>query len=251
MKSNKIVIVILIIVVLMASLAGLLYFTSKEKANSEQMQTFALGEATMPGYIGAEVYYDVEPVDVALTSPDGIVYTRDYASVYTIDPDTKTITILVDSDDLGNWQLTTNTLSNSSVKFKFVNTTSPTLYLTNTSITQEADGRFYIKFCPVMTVTDDESVNYNIVLNGMNYSCPLTDGTGVTRLNDTSYILLNPPENAYDGREYTIRLAVQLPDGSQSRTRDLRVRLTPADAPELETTTETTPSETTNEGGNG
>lgn len=229
MKSNKIVIIILIIVTLLGCLSGLLYFTSKDRANKAQMQTFTLGEATMPGYIGAEVYYDTEPVDVALISPSGRTYTRNYTSVYNIDPTTKTITVLVDCDDLGEWKISTNTLGNKQVKFKFMNTTSPTLYLTNTAITQEDDGRFYVKFCPIMTVIDDESVNYSLVLNGAGYSYPLTDGNGVTRLNETSYILLNPPENAYDGREYTIHLSVRLPDGSQTRSRDLRIHLTPAE----------------------
>jgi len=244
MKSNKIIIVILIVFLLIGSLGALLYFTSRDTANREEMQTFSLGEATMPGYIGAEVYYDVEPVDVALTAPNGRVYTRNYASVYTIDPSTKTITILVDCDELGEWKISTNTLRNESIRFKFVNTTSPTLYLTNTAITQEADGRYYIKFCPIMTVTDDATVNYSIVLNGIDYSYPLSNGTGTTSLNETSYILLNPPANAYDGREYTIRLSVRLPDGSQSRTRDLRIHLAPAEAVQTETTT-TTSTETT------
>ena len=244
MKSSKLVIMALIVILLIAGLAGLLYSTSLDKHNKEDMQTFTHGTATMPGYIGAEVYYDVEPVDVALTSPSGKVYMRDYVSVYSIDPETKTITILHDSDELGEWKITMNTKDNTSVEFKFVNTTSPTLYLTNAAITKEDDGRFYIKFCPIMTVTTDETVYYNITLNREGYSAPLTDGTCVTRLNDTSYILLNPPANAYDGREYTIRLSIQSADKTQSRHKDLKIRLAPAEAiPQSETPSQETTDE--------
>jgi len=227
MKSLKTVIIILIVVILLASIGVTCFAMLNNNGDKEIMKTYKLGTSEMPGYIGAEVYYDVEPVDVALTSPKGNVYVRDYASVYSIDPDSKTVTILADSSEIGEWKLTMNTKGNKSLKFKFINTTSDSLYLKEASIVKEADGMFYIRFCPTMTVTTDESVNYTLSLIGENYNNKLSEG--VTKLNDTSYIRLDPPEDAYNGKEYTIRITVQTPDGLQLKHKDMKIKLSTAE----------------------
>lgn len=190
------------------------------------LQDYSLGTLTQYGYIGIELSYDKEPVDITLLSPSGQKLTKEYFDVYEVDELNHRMTALIDSNNLGQWQVALNKKSNTTVKYSFITGESPTLYLTNVKLT-EINGLPYVTFLPIMSKDGNDECKYAITMSGKSKFFALDNGT--VTLNEQAYILIEPDKNSYTENKYTIRVAVQSMDMQQSTHYDVTVILQPDD----------------------
>ncbi|MBO5435361.1 hypothetical protein J6A31_06055 [bacterium] len=170
---------------------------------------YSLGETSVFGYVGAKIIYDKEPIDVVLKNSNGDEYDAESADVYEHNADEKTITILVDTDEMCKWFVQFNKKTNSSISYAFVNKMSPTLYIMNTKIITE-DGKNYVTFAPVQK-TNLSACRYTISLKSNSRDLKLN--TGDAEMNKTAMIEFNPPLDAYNNEIFTVTVKLVTPDG--------------------------------------
>ena len=171
---------------------------------------YELGIYTGYGYTGAEIHYDREPVDVTLITPSGKKLKPQYADIYEIDYDTKTITIMEDSNESGLWTIELNKKSNIQVTYSFITKPSDTLYIKNAEIT-DINGEQYLTFTPVMSTGYTKICQYSVTLSNSKHSFAVANGNAL--LNKTSYVKIIPQNAAMNGETYDLRLAVKAGDG--------------------------------------
>ena len=207
MANDKTLISVIALLALITTLiACILWAGSSTPASKDPTLHYALGEATIKGYVGADVYYDKEPVDVSIKANDGSVYDSSNADVYKIDTDRKCVTILMDTGDLGKWTIGYNLKSNNDVHFSFVNKLSSTLYLDRPQLVHNTDNHYYVEFQPIKFVNDmNEDIKYMIDIKST------TDETrqerisdGYVKYNELAYALFEPSILAYNGDTYNV-----------------------------------------------
>lgn len=190
--------------------------------DSKTPQTYYLGDPNWTGYVGVTVTYDKEPVDVTLLSPDGTAYgfpknffgkTRN-ADVYEHDEENKQITVLVDTDTPGAWNVMFPRLSNTRIHYSFVTRLSPTLYLHGGNQIITEDDKHYLSFMAVMDAKETDTCRYTVQLDQNQYSRIIA--TGDVPYNKQVKIEIQPPPERYDGTEYVIKLSVSAPPKSES-----------------------------------
>lgn len=202
-----------------------LYFVSKLDTNDNNTkQTYKLGEASQYGYVGVKLTYDKEPVEIEIITPSGTHVYPKYADVYYIDENTKTMVLLKDTDELGEYQVTFNVKSNENINYSFVNEPSPTLRISELRLVK-IDKYYYVEFTPYMRLneTDDKNCKYSITLYNSNKSFVID--VGETAINETAYVLFNPSTHAYTGESYDIRVACQTLDNKQATKRNIQLTL--------------------------
>ena len=236
--------------------------TKQITENKETVTEYLLGEAKRQGYIGAEVTYTQDPPEIYLLKPNGKKVTSDVAEVYKIDSKTKTVTILSDSDDLGEWRIG---LSDSkSTSYKFIETPSPTLYVTDTMV-YDNKKQIYVSFVPSCMERDvleeqkegedplpmyrnepiDQLRNkcqYTITVMGNDLAIPVSDG--VASVGQTVVSSVNLPGDILKYNGCKIHIAVVMLDNKENRSvRDIMIEV---DKPtkELKDKTDTSATET-------
>lgn len=227
MTSNKLK-TLMIILIVMNLILIIIYAASvkKEKVNSE-LQTYKLGTATVPGYIGVEMQYDTDIVDIELITPSGKHINKLNVDVCEINEENKTITFLKDTDEMGDWFVSFNTKHNTNINYKFISKYSPTLRMTDIELIK-SNNYYYLSFTPMMETTDDiTTVKSSVTMQSQKHSFFLD--TNEIKLNEPAYILFNPKYNAYNGEMYTIRVSLQIDDESsnimQSTNKSIQLRL--------------------------
>lgn len=245
---SKVKILLILAIVLNIILIILYGITKFDENNNQIKQTYKLGDVTEYGYVGVELTYDKEPVDIELITPSGEhIYPR-YADFYSIDETNRVITLLYDTDELGEYQIAFNVKSNTSINYTFINEPSPTLRMSDLRIVK-IDNYYYIEFTPYMALDedDDTTCKYTVTLYNVNKSFVIDSGS--VNLNETAYVIFNPNPAAYTGDMYDIRVSCQLNDNSQSAKRIMQMRLEnnseildsePYNEDEAESTTEET-----------
>ena len=218
--------------------------TKQITENKETVTEYLLGEAKRQGYIGAEVTYTQDPPEIYLLKPNGKKVTSDVAEVYKIDSKTKTVTILSDSDDLGEWRIG---LSDSkSTSYKFIETPSPTLYVTDTMV-YDNKKQIYVSFVPSCMERDvleeqkegedplpmyrnepiDQLRNkcqYTITVMGNDLAIPVSDG--VASVGQTVVSSVNLPGDILKYNGCKIHIAVVMLDNKENRSvRDIMIEV--------------------------
>lgn len=187
-------------------------------------QTYALGEATEKGNIGVELIYDNEIPDIVLKSPSGLVYTAQTADQYKIDEENNTITMLIDSGELGKWTISFNKMiQNNRISYKFINELSSTLYLMNTSITKTGED-YYVTFRPSQIVTSKNTCKYTLQLETNDMTYTLSNGTST--IGQQEFVSIAIPPEAYGNGEAVLKLTVKTSHKNpQIATETIRVNL--------------------------
>ena len=210
--------------------------TKQITEDKETVTEYLLGEAKRQGYIGAEVTYKQDPPEIYLLKPNGKKVTSDVAEVYKIDSKTKTVTILSDSDDLGEWRIG---LSDSkSTSYKFIETPSPTLYITDTMV-YDNKKQIYVSFVPSCMERDvleeqkeDEKplpmyrnepidqlrnkCQYTITVMGNDLAIPVSDG--IASVGQTVVSSVNLPGDILKYNGCKIHIAVCMLDNKENRS---------------------------------
>lgn len=220
--SSKIKWLIAITIILNISLVAICLILMKSQHYNDLPQTYKLGKAEQSGYIGVELTYDKEPVDIELISPTGKRFGKQHTNVYNIDTNKKQMTVLCDTTELGEWTISFNKKTNKHISYVFINKPSPTLNITDVNIVKIKDY-YYVKFTPVMETGTIVTCKYSITLTSTQHSFTLDDGN--VKLNETAYILFNPNPLAYNGELYDIKIALQTQDEKQSVTKSIQIRL--------------------------
>lgn len=241
MTSNKLKLkILMIILVLINVVLIVIYAVSMKKDNmNSRLQTYKLGNATIPGYVGVELEYDTDVVSVELIAPSGCKINNENADIYNINEEEKTITILKDTDELGEWLVSFNTRHNDNITYKFINRCSPTLRMTDIELVKVSDY-YYLSFIPTMETIDNKTtIRYHVTMQSLNHGFSLDEGE--IELNKTAYILFNPKDVAYNGELYTIRVLISEEDETslsscQSVNKTILLRLEDKNAP-IETDT--------------
>lgn len=237
----------------------LMFFAKmKETSKNNEMHTYSLGQLDQPGYVGVELYYDKEPVNIRLISPKEKTIYSEFAQVYSIDKDNKIMTFLFDSSDVGLWKLEFNNKSNDKISYKFIQGPSPIIHVSDLMVYEDGNDT-YICFTPFCEekeelATDTDAIRYNKnlseeeILNKCQYSMlaysddfslPLDDA--IIDLNKPVMLKLELPDNMYNGKTYRIRVCcMMLDDINNSDFKEIKIQT------ENITTTETT--EATEEG---
>ena len=91
--SSKIKWLIAITIILNISLVAICLILMKSQHYNDLPQTYKLGKAEQSGYIGVELTYDKEPVDIELISPTGKRFGKQHTNVYNIDTNKKQMTV--------------------------------------------------------------------------------------------------------------------------------------------------------------
>ena len=170
-----------------------------------QDHTYILGKLTQYGYVGATVTYDNEPVSITLISPSGKTYTKSSATIYEIDPKKKTVTTMVDTTELGIWQIGLNQKTNRTIKYTFIHKPSLTIHLEHVEII-DIEGDPYVCFTPIMSTSQTNICSYNILIKNQHRAYIIDSGT--VPLNKKAYVLIAPDKPAFNGETYQLQLSV-------------------------------------------
>lgn len=232
--SEKVIPIVISLLVLAVVLAGcFIWANSSTPTSKDPVLHFALGEATMKGYVGADVYYDREPVDVSIKAADGTIYDQSNADIYKIDKDRKVVTIMKDTGDLGKWTIGYNTKSNKNITFSFLNTASPTLYINDGVRLVHNKNDYYVEFQPMMFVKDLNATAYysvSIINKKDSNRNEENISTGHVAYNELAYALFEPSILAYTGDTYDVVVTVQSEDNqTASASFELKLSELPED----------------------
>ena len=142
--------------------------------DSYQMKTYTLGVNKRIGTIGADIKYDVQPVDAILISPSGKQYSNSV-----IDQENKIMQITAISDEKGEWKIVYNQKANKSVKYNMIVRPSQTVMMDNiTAHLNVQTKKLKITCLPVyeeptdtetqiqMTISMSYNKTYKILFNG-------------------------------------------------------------------------------------
>ena len=142
--------------------------------DSYQMKTYTLGVNKRIGTIGADIKYDVQPVDAILISPSGKQYSNSV-----IDQENKIMQITAISDEKGEWKIVYNQKANKSVKYNMIVRPSQTVMMDNiTAHLNKKQKKLKITCLPVygeptdtetqiqMTISMSYNKTYKILFNG-------------------------------------------------------------------------------------
>lgn len=220
--TSKLKYLIGILITFIIGLVAVFLLLLKSQYYNNTLKLYELGTAEQCGYVGVELVYDNEPVDVELISPSGKHYNKQTVSIYNINTDKRTITVLYDTSELGEWVVSFNEKTNERITYSFINKPSPTLNVTDVNLVKIEDY-YYVKFTPVMESDIYKTCKFTITLSSNNCSFLLDDGN--VKLNETTYILFNPKETAYNGDMYSIKIAIQTQDEQQSITKSIQIQL--------------------------
>ena len=185
-----------------------MFHISKSTADGRKMNSYVLGKASQAGYIGIEITYDKEPVDIVLYDPSQNKYLPEMSekTYYRIDEEKHTVTLLADSDNLGIWSAEFNTKSNKNLEYCMVETPSGTLYVTKPVIYIGDDGQYYMKFTTTLSGSDETSAKCNMTLNKSNFSYGLKPAE--ITLNEEAHVLLEFPEHVFTDEDYRLRVNI-------------------------------------------
>lgn len=206
-KINKCLITILIILIVIV-----LLFILKMTNTNNSTKIYKLGTLSEYGYMGIDLSYDKEPVDITLISPTGKKFDESNCDVYTVDKNNKRITALIDTKEIGQWDVMFDKKFNRAIRYSPVTEASPTLYLTDVKFT-EINKKQYISFIPIMSDKNNTDCKYSITMSNNKKSFDM--GSGKAKLNEPSYIEISPNKNAYDETNYTVQITVQTIDSKQ------------------------------------
>ena len=213
----------------------------QESETNNEMREYSLGQLDQPGYVGVELCYDKEPVDIQLISPqDKVVYPK-FADKYIVDEENKKVTILADSDTIGLWKIKFNNKSNTDIKYKFLQEPSPILHVSDLMLYEDGHDTYicFTPFCQekeelatdtdairIRNKTDEEILNkcqYSMLAYGDGYSIPLADD--VVDLNKPIMLKLELPDRMYDGAKYRIRVCcMMLDDIDNSDFKEIKIQ---------------------------
>ena len=227
MSNDKTLISIAALLALVALLvAFILWAQTSTPTDKDPTLHYALGEAAIKGYVGADVYYDKEPVDVSIKADNGSVYDSSNADVYEIDKDRKCITILMDTGDLGKWTIGYNLKSNNNVHFSFINKLSSTLYIDTPQLVHNTDGHYYVEFQPIKFVNDlNEDIKYMIdIKSTADETREERISDGYVKYNELAYVLFEPSILAYNGDTYDVIVTLTSND-NQTVTSSFKLKL--------------------------
>lgn len=183
------------------------------------MNIYQLGEAKTCGYIGIKITYDMEPVDIILYDPDGNEYTKDARSaLYEVDEKNKAVSLLIDSDKLGQWSAKFNTKSNKKLDYCMMETPSDTPYMSTPYIHIGDDGQYYLTLTVSVSETEaePETVQCSLTLSKTSFSYNL--GIVDIPANEETDVLLNFPDHVFTDEDY--RLQINICTKSNMSTRD-------------------------------
>lgn len=185
-----------------------IFHMSSSAADGKKMNSYVLGKASQAGYIGIEITYDKEPVDVVLYDPSQNKYLPGMSekTYYHIDEEKHTVTLLADSDNLGIWSAEFNTKSNKNLEYGMVETPSETLYVTKPVIYIGDDGQYYMKFTATLSGSDETVAKCNMTLNKSNFSYGLKPAE--ITLNKEDHVLLEFPEHVFTDEDYRLRVNI-------------------------------------------
>ena len=107
-ESTKLAIIIALYILIGSSIVALFLMKMQSFTINDNMEMYSLGQLDRPGYVGIELYYDKEPVDIHLISPDERLVYKQFADIYLVDEETKKITFLTDTDKVGLWKVEFN-----------------------------------------------------------------------------------------------------------------------------------------------
>lgn len=227
-SSNKKLLITLSVIAGAILLALTLFLTNLYTSTNKYVsQSYILGAATQKGYIGVELTYDMEPPNIIITSPHGIVYTSTTAAFYENNEKSKIIKLYADTDDLGNdldkWTVSFDKGSNKSITYKFINMPSPSLYITGEAVQLKSD-KYDIVFTPTQAIGNYSNCLYTIKLETENHLFTLASGTA--KLNEQSRTSIDIPIDAFDCDKGIITITVKSKDHTpKTNTAQLNVNL--------------------------
>lgn len=216
--TRKITLIIILTIMTNISLLLILGKEIKQEKKKYIQETYSLGEISQVGYVGFEISYDNEPIDVELISPSGKSTPRDYYEKYDINTQNHIITAYKDTTELGEWKIRFHKGHNSLIKYRLISQPSTTIHLTNVRLL-DIENEPYISFMPIMDDSVVNTCNYALSLKNKNHSFSLESGQ--TKLNETAYVKIEPDINAFNGEAYTLTISIvgQIPD--QKETKDV------------------------------
>lgn len=241
-RQNPMRMFLLVIAVIVAAAVVLgitvVFHISRSAADGKKMNSYVLGKASQAGYIGIEVTYDKEPVDIVLYDPSQKKYLPEMSEkiYYNIDEEKHTVTFLADSDNLGVWSAEFNTKSNKNLEYCLVETPSETLYVTKPVIYIGDDGQYYMKFMTTLSDSDETAAKCNMTLNKSNFSYGLKPAE--ITLNEEAHVLLEFPEHVFTDEDYKLRVNIATESKKTANTSvdiHLNARRTPEPAENNET----------------
>ena len=172
--KRKLILIMLLNIILLGITGYFGVQLLRHDIDSYQMKTYTLGVNKRVGTIGADIKYDVQPVDVILISPSGKQYSNSV-----IDQENKIMQITVISDEKGEWKIIYNQKANKSIKYSMIVRPSQTVMMDN--ITAHLDiqtKKLKITCLPVygeptdtetqiqMTISMSYNKTYKILFNG-------------------------------------------------------------------------------------
>lgn len=129
--------------------------------NSYQMKTYTLGINKRIGTIGADIKYDVQPVDVILVSPSGKQYSNSV-----IDQENKIMQITTVSNEKGKWKIIYNKKANKSIKYSMIVRPSQTVMMDNiTAHLDKKQKKLKITCLPVYSEPTDTETQIQMTIS--------------------------------------------------------------------------------------
>ena len=227
-ESTKIAIIIALYILIGSSIIALFLMKMQSFTINDDMEIYSLGQLDQPGYVGIELYYDKEPVDIHLIAPDERLVYKQFADIYSVDEDAKKITFLTDTDKVGLWKVEFNKKLNKDITYKFVKKPSPTMHVSEISLYEDGHDT-YVSFTPICeektelatdtdairyrNMTDEEILNkcqYSMLAYKDGYSIPLSNE--IVDINQPCMVKLELPDNMYDGGTYRLRVCCMMLD---------------------------------------
>ena len=124
LKLSDIVQIIIFNIILGLCVFGIV--TTYVETKETKIVNAILGENENPGLIGVDITYDNGLVDqLTLTSPSGIKYTSEDKHV-TYTTGNKTITMLIDTDEIGIWTMSYHNNERMTMHCNFIQKSKPT-----------------------------------------------------------------------------------------------------------------------------
>ena len=138
----------------------------KAQMNERNVMVSQNSDATKverPCMINLEAAFDVEPVDLELMSPSGILYDASTATSYTSEAGRVTMSLI--ATETGNWQVLSNQKANTAVGVTFSTQYVENIFAQNVSISDTTDGKTAVSFMPMYkSGAEHKEFTYEITL---------------------------------------------------------------------------------------
>ena len=227
MSLAKKLIIVFIFTLFCAAIIFISLSLSNNISSKNEMISYKLGYISKKGTVGVDLTYDVSPPDVILQAPSGTMFTEKSAKSYKHDPETKTISIISNKEEIGTWSVSFNKKDNLNISYQMTIYPSSSLEIIETDIIKLEDT-YYLGFStnseagilyhPSLTLQANSS-RYELII-----SENLKDLT-TTANNDMIYLPLVIPKEVYENNPTSGTLQLTLTTDETKETTKASVKI--------------------------